>query len=473
MKNKRNTKNVFKKAIAAILTFSLIFSMTACSAEADNVTSQNSSKQTSSYIPPSSEYPSSEEELSSEESSDLSSIVSEIKSSSSASSKPASSKPASSKPASSKPASSKPASSEPASSEPASSEPASSEPASSEPEQSENTPNQGGNVSHAEMRAVWIAFLEFDSFKGSDEAAFTSRIQTYYDTAIAKGLNTVIVQVRPHGDSMYESQYYPWSKHISGTMGVGVDYDPLAIMVSEAHSRNLEIHAWINPYRTMLDSEFATVDDSYPTKQWYNSSNRWEYMVQGTDGRWWLKPGNSEVQQLIIDGSNEIMRNYAVDGIHIDDYFYNKAPAAYGDSNAQAKANTTAMVKGLYDGVKSINPSARFGVSPAGGFRENNSLPASDIGSLSTDLALWCSQAGYIDYVMPQIYWDYNHSTQPFAMTLSKWESFVTEDSVALYIGLAPYRLSREVIHQQINDIMSSSRASGYVLFRYDHILGL
>jgi len=459
----------FKIFMVFVLVMALVLGLSSCQKEKEIAQGGNTAKPAETETDVVSEYPSSKTEISNhDESSDLSSIASEIisskESSMSESSKPASSKPASSKPASSKPASSKPASSKPASSKPASSKPASSKPASSKPVQ---------NVSHAEMRAVWIAFLEFDSFKGSSESVFTARINQYFDTCLAKGLNTVIVQVRPHGDSMYASQYYPWSRHASGTVGTALPYDPLAIMVAQAHSRNLEIHAWINPYRTMTDSEMALVSDNFPTKQWFNSAYRDNYMVKCGDGRWWLKPGNKEVQKLIVDGAKEIVRNYSVDGVHIDDYFYGTSIANYGDSVSQAKANTTAMVKGLYDGIKSINRNVKFGVSPAGGFRLNSSLPASDLTYLSTDLNLWCKTPGYIDYVMPQIYWDYYHTTQPFTQTLAKWEQFVTADSVALYIGLAPYKYSDNIIHQMMTDSINSNGSSGYALFRYDHILGL
>ncbi|MEG0693702.1 MAG: family 10 glycosylhydrolase [Oscillospiraceae bacterium] len=122
-----------------------------------------------------------------------------------------------------------------------------------------------------------------------------------------------------------------------------------------------------------------------------------------------------------------------------------------------------------------MNSSVKFGISPAGGFREKNSLPNSDITYLSTDLKLWCQNKGYIDYIMPQIYWGYDHATQPYTMTLDKWQNFVTEDSVALYIGLAPYKpeLNAAVIESQIKDIGESYKATGYCLFRYDHIHGL
>lgn len=195
-----------------------------------------------------------------------------------------------------------------------------------------------------------------------------------FDNIQGMGLNTVIVQVRPHGDAFYPSDYYPWSKCISGTMGEAVSYDPLEILVSAAHSRGLEIHAWVNPYRTMTDKEFSTVPDDYLLKQWYNSYDRDSYMVKMSDGRWWLKPGNSEAQSLIKNGVAEIVSRYNVDGIHLDDYFYGGSLSYYGDSVSEAKQNTTDMVQGLYNTVKSYNSNVRFGISPAGGFRADQSL---------------------------------------------------------------------------------------------------
>ncbi len=450
-----------KKLVAFSLAVAMMLSLASCSNNTTNVVKADVGSQISSQISSEvSEYPSSTEELSSTPSSDVSSIVSEIGKVNSVSKENSSNK-TSSKPTSSKPASSKPVSSKPASSQP---------PVSSKPEPKPEPPN----LSNTQMKAVWLSFLEFQQFAGSSESAFTSKIQSYFDTMVNKGLNTVIAQVRPHGDAFYESAYYPWSKCISGTMGQGVDYDPLEIMVREAHSRSLEIHAWLNPYRTMNDAEMALINSSFPVKQWYESSNRSDYMVQvGDDKRWWLKPGNKEVQKLIINGAKEITQKYKVDGIHLDDYFYGTNVSTYGDTASQAKANTTALVKGLHDGIKSIDSSVKFGISPAGGFRENNSLPSSDMTYLSTDLKLWCQNKGYIDYVMPQLYWGYDHATQPYVMSLDKWQNLVTEDSIALYIGLAPYRLDAATIENQIKDIGNSYKATGYALFRYDHIHGL
>ncbi len=325
-----------------------------------------------------------------------------------------------------------------------------------------------------EMRAVWLSFLEFQTFSGVSRTAFTQRIESIYDDLLAKGMNTVIVQVRPHGDSFYDSDYYPWSKSVSGTMGTPLSYDPVDILVEEAHVRGLSVHAWVNPYRTMTEQEFATVPSYYPTRQWHDSPNRGEYMVyNSSDSRWWLQPGNQEVQELIVNGVREILNRYDVDGIHLDDYFYCAAPSAYGDTAAQAKANTSLLVKKIYQAVKAHNDTILFGVSPSGAFRMDSSLPESDRNYLSTDLALWCSKPGYIDYVMPQIYWEHDHSTQPFTETLEKWENLVTDPSVRLYVGLAPYKLTAEEISWQIDEIEASPRVDGYALFRYAFITHL
>ena len=469
-------KPLIQRMAAFMMSCVLLLSLAGCGepdlspvSVSEPASSASSSRPVSSEPLP--EYPSSEEELDTTPSSKLEELVSSIQETNQ-SSKETSSQ-ASSSEAASAPASSQERSSAPASSEelppPSSSEPEVSSEISSESSEPEELPEPDAH----EMKAVWLSFLEFQAFKGSSESGFQSKIDTIFDTIQAKGLNTVIVQVRPHGDSFYPSAYYPWSKCISGTMGVAVDYDPLEMMVEAAHRRGLQIHAWINPYRTMTDEEFATVDSSYPVKEWYEAPNREDYMVKvGTDSRWWLQPGNPEVQQLIINGATEIAQNYSVDGIHLDDYFYGTQVSAYGDSPAQAKENTSALVRGLYNGIKSVNGRVQFGISPAGGIAKNG-LPSSDQGYLSTDLARWCSEPGYLDYVMPQIYWEYNHATQPFLSTMMKWSELVTAPGVQLYIGLAPYKLSAGEIEAQVEDIAANASVSGYCLFRYDHIGGL
>ena len=335
----------------------------------------------------------------------------------------------------------------------------------------EESGQQGGQTVTGDtdepLRRVWISYLEISKLAGSAEGVFHAQAAAMMQRVKEKGGNAVFVQVRPFGDAIYPSEVYPWSKTISGSAGTGLPYDPLAVLLEQAHAQGLAFHAWINPYRLMSSTDFSKVDASFRTAAWYQGDARSTYMYE-VDGIWWLKPANDEAQALIADGVRELLSHYALDGIHLDDYFYAASPESLGETTVSAKANNTKLIKTLYDLTKELRPDALFGVSPAGGFRKDSTLPVSDTGTLSTDLALWCTKEGYLDYVMPQIYWDETHEIQPFTMTLQKWRAFVTEPSVRLYIGLASYRFDAATIQEQSQAAIEE--ADGYCLYRYDYI---
>ena len=335
----------------------------------------------------------------------------------------------------------------------------------------EESGQQGGQTVTGDtdepLRGVWISYLEISKLAGSAEGVFHAQAAAMMQRVKEKGGNAVFVQVRPFGDAIYPSEVYPWSKTISGSAGTGLPYDPLAVLLEQAHAQGLAFHAWINPYRLMSSTDFSKVDASFRTAAWYQGDARSTYMYE-VDGIWWLKPANDEAQALIADGVRELLSHYALDGIHLDDYFYAASPESLGETTVSAKANNTKLIKTLYDLTKELRPDALFGVSPAGGFRKDSTLPVSDTGTLSTDLALWCTKEGYLDYVMPQIYWDETHEIQPFTMTLQKWRAFVTEPSVRLYIGLASYRFDAATIQEQSQAAIEE--ADGYCLSRYDYI---
>ena len=333
-------------------------------------------------------------------------------------------------------------------------------------------------VIHNNIKGVWISYLDLSSFKNKNQSTFTSEMSSTLDNVKNKGLNTVILQVRSHSDAIYPSEYFPWSRFITSSISSGPGYDPLDIIISLAHSKGLSVHAWVNPYRVMTDTDFANVGNSFKTKQWYDSPTRTNYMIQ-YQSYWYLKPGNIEVRQLIIDGIAEIVSKYNVDAIHFDDYFYITNPSEYGDTPAQAKSNNTELVRGTYQRIKSIRPSVLFGISPFGAFNSGNTLPTTDTKYISTDLALWCNNPGYIDYVMPQIYWKRGHSSQDFSRVLKQWRDFVKCNSVALYTGLALYKQDPSEksdpfpageIQGQVSEINTTGYSSGFCLFRYKFI---
>lgn len=335
-------------------------------------------------------------------------------------------------------------------------------------EESETLNSQTAQNSEDEpLHGVWISYLELSKLAGSAESVFHAQAAAMMQRVKESGGNAVFVQVRPFGDAIYPSSVYPWSKIVSGSAGSGLSYDPLTVLLEQVHAQGLSFHAWINPYRLMSGTDFSKIDRTFRTSAWYHGNSRSSYMYE-VNGIWWLKPSSDEAQTLIADGVRELLSNYAIDGIHLDDYFYAVSPESLGETTAAAKENNTRLIKTLYDLTKSLRPNALFGVSPAGGFRKDSTLPVSDTGALSTDLALWCREAGYLDYVMPQIYWDETHEIQPYTMTLEKWRAFVTEPTVRLYIGLASYKFDDSIIEQQKQAALE--KADGFCLYRYDYI---
>ena len=132
-----------------------------------------------------------------------------------------------------------------------------------------------------EVQAIWISFLDLQKIlSGQSESAFTANVREMYQNCLDAGLNTVIVQVRPYGDSFYPSEYFPWSYYAGGAIGRDPGFDPLQILLDEAHSMGLTFEAWVNPLRLMLESEITSVSAEYPVRQWYDGGDkRAEYVI--------------------------------------------------------------------------------------------------------------------------------------------------------------------------------------------------
>lgn len=332
-------------------------------------------------------------------------------------------------------------------------------------------------LNYKEQRGIWYPFMDYESYMlGKSEDEFRSFVRNMFKQAKEQSFNTVYVHVRPYGDAYYNSQLFPKGTFLDG------DYDPLLIMTEEAHSLSLSIHAWINPLRCQTVEEMKNIPDSFTIKKWVDSNTG--TFINIVNNRYYLNPAYDEVRQLICGGAEEILRNYEVDGIHIDDYFYPcTAPEfdsiAFKNSGSSDLAqwrldNCSKLVKSLYDTVKKSDSRLVFGISPQGNINANYSTQYADV-------KLWCSTPGYCDYIVPQIYFGFNNETCPFAETLSAWESLVTCPDVSLIIGLGAYKLGKEdkwagsageaewienpnIIQQQI-ELAEQSTASGYALY--------
>lgn len=304
-------------------------------------------------------------------------------------------------------------------------------------------------LNYTDFKAMWLSQFDLQSVyvEGGvqrPEASFTKYIKTIVANIKDQGFNTVIVQTRPYADSMYPSEYYPMSYVAVGSYGRGADYDPFAIIIKEAHEAGLSFHAWINPIRAMTDSQIGAVGDKYAVKQWYSdTSKRGKYLVH-SGNYWYLNPAYPEVRRLIVDGAREILEKYDVDGLHMDDYFYPTTDAsfdaaAYSDYVKSGGGSGLAewrreqfniLVKDLYDAVKEYSADALFGISPSGNFNTAYNDHCADIYK-------WCGEAGYVDYICPQIYFGFEHATCDFAKVASAYQNMIAPGSgVRLIIGM-------------------------------------
>lgn len=356
-------------------------------------------------------------------------------------------------------------------------------------------------VAGGELRAVWISYLDWEKLP-SGRAAFQQEVDKMMDRCVALKMNAVFVHVRPDGDAMYPSSYFPWSRFITGTQGKDPGYDPLKIVIDSAHKRGLQFHAWINPFRvTGYLNSWDQVSASSPAKKWLSdnttANDRW-VLKQGKE--YYFNPAVPQVRELIINGVREVVAGYEVDGIHFDDYFYpeiNNASASqwfdkpeYDASGSRLgitqwrRENINQLIRGVYSAVKEIKPAVQFGISPEGYVSHLRSDKR-----LFVDIDTWMSKDGYIDYIMPQIYWGFEHkmtdgSPAPFAFSnnLNTWLNLKKQGNVRLYLGLAMYKTGsntkdnnevpewlryNDIMKRQVEAGRATGQISGYCFYAY------
>lgn len=321
-------------------------------------------------------------------------------------------------------------------------------------------------VASNEIRGIWVATafcIDFPQKAIGIENQKQLIIQILDDTK-KYGLNTVFFQVRPMADSLYKSDVFPWSKYLTGTQGKDPGYDPLEYLIDEAHKRNISVQAWINPYRVCEQSDYNTLSASNPAKlhpDWTVT-----YTDSSNNQNWiWFNPALPEVRNLITQGVTEIVKNYKIDGIHFDDYFYpynctyyensaafsgikfndSAAYKQYGNGLSIAdfrRNNINLLIKQVHDSIKSINGNTQFGISPFGIWATKSVMPqgtattgTSSYSDLYADSRLWVT-SHWVDYICPQIYWGFNQPSKPnYNVMVDWWNDLCTQSGVALLIG--------------------------------------
>lgn len=306
-----------------------------------------------------------------------------------------------------------------------------------------------------EMRAAWISTVHnIDWPKTKNNPTAQKKEYTdLLDTLKSTGINAVVVQVRPAGDAIYKSNINPWSAYLTGTQGKDPGYDPLQFLIDEAHKRGMEFHAWFNPYRvTTTGTDLNALDSNHPARK--NPNLVLKHSTSAGDALAY-NPGLPEVRQHVVDSVMEVVRNYEVDGVHFDDYFYrgnmddNATYVQYGNGMSKddwRRENVNTLLGEVKSAIKSVNSNVEFGVSPSGIWRNKSNDPTgSDTKgkeSYSSDYAdtrAWIKK-GLVDYVTPQIYWPIGFSAADYSKLVNWWSSEVKGTNVNLYIGQGIYK---------------------------------
>ena len=353
-----------------------------------------------------------------------------------------------------------------------------------------------------EFRGVWVATvnnIDWPSQPGLSAAQQRTEALAILDRAHALNLNTIILQVRPAADALYPSKLEPWTEYLAGQQGVDPGYDPLAFWVDEAHRRGLQLHAWFNPYRArhnLAKSDFAPnhIARTHPAA------------VKHYGDYYWMDPGDAFASQHTLEVVADVVKRYAVDGVHIDDYFYPypipaplppgaklkpdqpnpevdfpdepswKLYRAGGGKLERAdwrRQNVDQLVKQLYRTTHDLKPQVLFGVSPFGLGRPDR-RPAgikgfSQYDKLYANVELWLER-GWVDYLVPQIYWPESRKELPFAPLLDYW---LAQNTAGRHVwsGLFTSAISDEKvwtpadITRQIALTRARPAASGHVHF--------
>ena len=292
-------------------------------------------------------------------------------------------------------------------------------------------------------KAIWLSQFDMKEIYTNaggqrDIAEYTALLERVISNVASMGINTVFIQLRPNGDSIYPSELFPASIYVTGAYGEEHEYDPFQIFLDLAHKEGLSVHAWINPLRCMSVDKIDLISQKYEIKQWYLRGK--DSPLREVSGYLYLDPAYEEARQLICAGAREIIKKYNVDGIHIDDYFYPTTDESF-DSESYAAMNTEELsradfrraqidllVSSIHDTVKEQNPTLLFGVSPSGNNDRN-------FNELYADVSTWCRE-GYIDYLAPQIYFGFEHTTRPFDEVLREFSELAQAGDVPLVVGI-------------------------------------
>lgn len=361
------------------------------------------------------------------------------------------------------------------------------------------------------LRAAWICTvinMDWPTREVLKAPDYEARIQSskdelcaILDRSVEMNLNAVFFQVSPEGDAFYKSNIVPWSRYLTGTFGSDPGFDPLEFAIEEAHKRNLEIHAWFNPYRVSMDTKDATKASLDIEKSVYREHPEW---IKTSGGRFVLDPGIPEARKWVVSRVMEVLNGYDVDGIHFDDYFYTEAKQGelndtgtyekynngqFSNIGDWRRNNTYLLIKEVSQKVRTAKPWVKFGVSPSaiwGNISDghpdgsNTTTSYTNYERCFADTKRWVSEE-LLDYIAPQIYFTFSYRRAAYNELANWWANVCKGKNVHLYIGQALYKVNDDSdpdfkganavqeFSRQLDLNTSTPGIKGSIMFRYSN----
>jgi uncharacterized lipoprotein YddW (UPF0748 family) len=327
------------------------------------------------------------------------------------------------------------------------------------------------SVPKRQFRAMWLSSvvnIDWPSRPGLDIATAKAEYIAWLELARAYNHNAIVVQVRPTADTFWPSPHEPWSRWLTGSSDAkDPGWDPLAFMVEEAHARNLEFHAWFNPFRASMPAatgsaggDIERLDAAHPLRQ----HRDWAvaYPAQGPRSQLYYDPGVPQARAFVQQAIMHAVDHYDIDAVHLDDYFYPypvngedfaddgtfaRYHEGFADRDAWRRHNVDQFVRDLGARIKASKPWVKFGISPSGIWRNSASDPlgsdtrgAESYSRTYADTRAWV-KANWLDYVAPQIYWNIGLPVADYAKLVPWWADVVSGTQAQLYIGQADYKI--------------------------------
>lgn len=347
-------------------------------------------------------------------------------------------------------------------------------------------------IKENKIYAVWLTYSEISTLvKGKSEEEYKESLETVFRNLSESKINTVFYQCRAFCDSFYNSDIFPVSKYITANTRIPI-YDPFKMFLQKAEEYGISVHCWINPYRISYNSDFENLPENSPARALYKEDkNTLIICEQGI----FLNPAHNESRKLVLSGIREILGKYQVSGIHFDDYFYPESNSIndkalyeqYKETggklslNDWRRENVNALISSVYSLTKAGDINMIFSISPSADIKKCKNV-------FYCDVEKWCREEGFVDFLIPQIYYGFENEKMPFTQVAQEWEKLSEEGDVKLICGLAAYKCGKQdsfagmgenewsenvnILSRQYEQVQKTQLWQGFALFSYSYCFG-